>query len=88
MTDFLVKSKEALVQFINHGDNNFQTPITMDDVYVTWFSKTLQNHKALYYIPTDEYNSCYFEVTYNGDKKETYIDTYKKISNNTVADFE
>lgn len=55
-----------------------------DEVYVVWFSKTLQNWKAL--ISTTLPYGMYYEVTYNGDKKETYIDVYKKLENVCVKD--
>ena len=58
--------------------------LTMDDVYVVWFSKTLQNWKAL--VSTNVSDGMYYEVTYNGDKKETYIDSYKKWQNKRVVD--
>lgn len=52
---------------------------SIDDVYVVWFSKTLQNWKAL--ISTTLPDGMYYEVTHNGDKNETYIDAYKKFDN-------
>lgn len=58
--------------------------VTEDEVYVVWFSKTLQNWKAL--LSTMLPNDLYFEVTYNGDKKESYVDIYKKIQNIPIAD--
>lgn len=56
------------------------------DVYVVWFSKTLQNWKAL--VSTTLSDGMYYEVTYNGDKRETYIDAYKKWDNVCVPDEE
>jgi hypothetical protein len=53
--------------------------IEMGDVFVVWFCKTLQNWKAL--VATEVCDGCYFEVTHNGDKNETYIDYYKKVDN-------
>ena len=53
-------------------------------VYVVWFAKTLQNWKAL--VATDLEDSRYYEVTYNGDKKETYLDVYAKIENIPIPD--
>jgi len=53
-------------------------------VYEVWFSKTLQNWKAL--ISTTLPDQMYYEVTYNGDLKETYIDAYKKFDNVRIAD--
>lgn len=50
-----------------------------DDVYIVWSCKTLQNWKAL--ISTVLPDGMYYEVTYNGDKKEAYLDAYKKFAN-------
>lgn len=55
-----------------------------DEVYVVWFSKTLQNWKAL--LSTTLPDGMYYEVTHNGDKNETYIDAYKKFENVVVKD--
>lgn len=52
---------------------------SMDSVYVVWFSKTLQNWKAL--ISTTLPDGMYYEVTYNGEKRETYLDAYRKVAN-------
>ena len=52
------------------------------DVYVVWSSKVLQNWKAL--VSTTLVDGMYYEVTYNGDFNETYIDAYKKINNVTI----
>lgn len=54
------------------------------EVYVVWFAKTLQNWKAL--VSTTISDGMYYEVTYNGDKKETYLDVYKKFENVCIAD--
>lgn len=55
-------------------------------VYLVWFSKTLQNWKAL--VSTTLPDKMYYEVTYNGDKKEAYIDAYLKVGNQCVPDTE
>jgi len=54
------------------------------EVHLVWFSKTLQNWKAL--VITDLPDMMFFEVTYNGDKKEAYLDAYKKVSNERIPD--
>lgn len=54
------------------------------EVYIVWFSKTLQNWKAC--VSTSIPDGQYYEVTYNGDKQEAYIDTYEKVSNRAVKD--
>lgn len=61
-------------------------PVPGYTVYIVWFSKTLQNWKAL--ISTSLPDGMYYEVTYNGDKKETYIDVYKKFYNVCIPDQE
>ncbi|WP_443867431.1 DUF6275 family protein [Megasphaera sp.] len=56
--------------------------LTMDDVFVVWFAKTLQNWKCL--VSTMVSDGMYYEVTHNGDKNETYVDVYKKWENYCV----
>lgn len=53
--------------------------ITVDDVYVVWSCKTLQNWKAL--LSTNISDGMYYELTYDGDKSTTYLDAYKKWEN-------
>lgn len=59
-------------------------PVTLDEVYVVWFSKVLQNWKAL--VSTEIPDGRYYEVTYNGDRLEAYVDTYTKESNILISD--
>jgi hypothetical protein len=56
----------------------------IDEVYVVWFAKTLQNWKAL--VSTTLPDGMYYEVTYSGERGETYIDAYKKFDNAVVED--
>jgi hypothetical protein len=60
------------------------TRFTRKDVYVVWFSKTLQNWKAL--LSTNLPDGMYYELTYNGDLQCTYMDVYKKFNNVCVVD--
>lgn len=52
------------------------------DVFITWKCKTLQNYK--YLLCTNLNDNKYYELTYNGDKKELYIDEYDKVNNVAV----
>ena len=54
------------------------------DVYVVWKCKALQNRK--YLISTTLCDGMYYELTYNGDKKEWYLDAYKKFQNVVIHD--
>lgn len=49
------------------------------DVYTVWKCKVLQNWKWL--ISTTLPDGMYYEVTFNGDKNEFYLDAYKKFEN-------
>ena len=50
--------------------------------YFVWKCKTLQNWK--YLMSTDLHDGMYYELTYNGDKKEWYLDAYKKFENRCI----
>lgn len=63
----------------NHLDKSDIKGITENDVYIVWSCKTLQNNKAL--ASTTLFDGMYYEITYNGDKKEIYVDAYKKWEN-------
>ena len=52
------------------------------DVYLVWMCKTLQNWKFL--ISSTITDGMYYEITYNGDKEEWYLDAYKKFENRVV----
>lgn len=80
----LIKKAKSLV--VTHYNNipGGQFRITEDEVFVVWFSKTLQNWKAM--IATTYSDGIYYEVTYNGDNEETYLDVYKKLENVRIAD--
>ena len=79
------KAKQLVVDFFNEEvEKTDGFTLTIDDVYIVWWSKTLQNWKAL--VSTTVSDGMYYEVTYNGDKQETYIDAYKKWENKRVVD--
>ena len=85
MTDvkFLVFCKEQVRDYANrHIDVTDKKAIDVEDVYVVWYCKALQNWKAL--VSTNLCDGMYYELTLNGDKKECYIDAYKKFENMVV----
>lgn len=83
----LNKAKKLVVDYFNaRVEITDNLKITEDDVYIVWFSKTLQNWKAL--VSTTISDGMYYDITYNGDRKETYIDAYKKWENTCVKDAE
>lgn len=74
------KAKEFVVRYFNsRRDVTNSEELTKNDVYVVWFCKTLQNFKVL--LSTTVSDGMYYEVTFNGDKNEYYLDAYKKWEN-------
>lgn len=51
-------------------------------VYIAWKAKILQNWK--YLIGTSLPDGMYYELTFNGDKSEWYLDAYKKFENKVI----
>lgn len=78
-------AKKIVLDYANeHIDKADNVQIAMDNVFIVWFCKTLQNWKAL--VSTTIPDGMYYEVTYNGDKKEVYLDAYKKFENRKITD--
>ena len=77
------KAKQLVVDFFNEEvEKTDGFTLTVDDVYIVWWSKTLQNWKAL--VSTTVSDGMYYEVTYNGDRDEIYVDAYKKWKNKQI----
>lgn len=70
---------EIIAYYKKEGEITDNICLEERDVFVVWMCKTLQNNKAL--LSTNIYDGMYFECTYNGDKKELYLDAYKKWKN-------
>ena len=78
--EFLDWCKEEVLKYTNKTE----LKITKDDIFMVWCCKTLQNNKAL--LSTTLFDGMYYEITYNGDKDEAYIDAYKKWENYKIED--
>lgn len=77
---FMKQAREAVLAYVTERQDATDTNrITYDDVFVVWFCKTLQNWKML--LSTTMSDGMYYEVTYNGDSGELYLDAYKKWEN-------
>lgn len=80
---FLKLCKEIVRDYTNeHLDKTDNKQITEEDVFIVWSCKTLQNNKVL--ASTTLFDGMYYELTYNGDKKEVYLDAYKKFENRAI----
>ena len=65
--------------FNNHREKTDRFVMCTSDVFIVWSCKTLQNNKAM--VSTTVSDGMYYEITYNGDKKQFYLDAYKKWEN-------
>lgn len=81
---FIDICKGEIVNYFNSRvEKTDNKALTIDDVFVVWSCKTLQNNKAL--LSTAVRDGMYYEVTYNGDKNEIYLDAYKKWENRCIV---
>lgn len=76
-TEFEKHVRETVAKIEN--DRDAEKCVEPNDVFIVWMCKTLQNNKAL----ASTLVGYYYELTYNGDRGEMYIDVYKKIMNKT-----
>ena len=69
---FIEKAKHIVYDYCtNYFDKTEKMYFTQNDVFVVWFCEVLQNWKAL--VSTTLNDGTYYEVTYNGDKEEYYL---------------
>ena len=57
-------------------------PYAEYEVFTVWKVKALQNWK--YLLSSTLPDGMYYELTYNGDKREWYFDAYKKFENRVI----
>lgn len=80
---FLELCKKTIIDYFNNGvEITDNMKITENNVFIVWSCKTFQNNKAL--VSTNISDGMYYELTYNGDKKELYLDAYKKWENKCI----
>jgi len=66
---------------VEHLDKSDEEPEF--SLYIVWKCKALQNWK--YLISSTLFDGMYYELTYNGDKREWYLDAYKKFENRCIV---
>lgn len=87
--DFQMKAKLLVQQQYNEwgiGTRKGETPVPLQlgEIYVVMYAYVLGGWKAL--ISTSRPDGRYYEITYNHAKCETYLDTYLKTHNISIAD--
>lgn len=68
---------EYIDEHLDKGDGP-----TVFAVYTVWKCKVLQNWK--YLLSSTLPDGMYYELTYNGDRQEWYLDAYKKFENRAI----
>ena len=77
-TEFIGRAKEIVTQYAKDHLSKGKPEPEFETV-VVWYGYILGHMKAL--LTTDLPDGMYYEVTYNGDKDELYVDCYKKWEN-------
>lgn len=86
INNFIPTCRELVSDYTNRHLDSFElvsgVNVKPNEVYVVWYSKTLQNAKAL--LSTNLPDGMYYELTYNGNTDEIYFDAYKKFENKAI----
>lgn len=80
-TEAIILVENYIMEHLDKSD-----PEPEFEVYIVWKCKALQNWK--YLISSSLTDGMYYEMTYNGDKKEWYLDAYKKFENRKIPALE
>lgn len=77
--EFLTKCKTLVARTINRNETNkLLMGVSAEDVFVVWYSKTLQNHKSILGVKG---RPVLYEAKYNDNEDELYLDEYTKVHN-------
>jgi hypothetical protein len=71
--------KDYILSHLDKSD-----PIPHFEIFTVWKCNILQNWN--YLLSSTLPDGMYYEATYNGDKKEWYLDAYKKFENVCVEE--
>lgn len=73
--EFVKLAKEKVTNYFLSKEEEPKNDFVVSIIYVKDRSKILQNYKALLSISYAN-DDCYYEVTYDGNKKELYLKEY------------
>lgn len=81
--DFITKATQSVYELAKQTfDVTDNVEFTIDNVYVVWSCFILGNQKAL--LSTTLTDGKYYEVTYNANTDQMYVDQYVKVQNKTI----
>jgi hypothetical protein len=78
---FIEKATDAIKKLASEKYNELYDDT---DIAVVWQCKMLKNFKAI--MIDDGESRHMYEVTYNGEKDELYVDVYKKTENICISE--
>lgn len=78
-----IAKRVVVANFNEHRKSRTVPELQMKDVFIVWFTKTLMNWKAI--IASSQAKGLFWEVSYNGVRKEIYLDVYTKINNVKIS---
>lgn len=78
--EFEVAAKNAVIQAIKQNHDEI---FTIEQVHMVWFAHVLGFKKAI--MIDGGANNRLYEVTYNRDKNEMYVDEYDKVENTVFS---
>jgi hypothetical protein len=84
--DYQNKAKQLVRNYIDGKRAGVGLEPLTYELYVPWFAKELQNWKATVATTMPDDEGWYFEVTHNGNRRESYIDFYRKFDNVVIPD--
>ena len=83
MPSFDERATQIVRDYIyEHLDRSDEIPTF--EVFIVWKCKTLLNWK--YLISSTLIDGMYYELTFNGNKDEWYLDAYKKFENRVIPE--
>lgn len=86
MTQPTDRARALVVQYFNDNLNRTDVgkEIEFDDTYFYFFAYVLGGWKV--YVSTTVPDNKIYEVTYDKEKKRTYLDCYVKLTNTVIED--
>ncbi len=78
---FEVAAKKAVIKA---ALENYGQELTIEDIQMVWFCHTLGFKKAVLVDSDNRNNQRIYEVTYNRDRNELYLDIYGRLTDMVV----
>lgn len=77
------RAVDIVADYISDHLDKTDRPVPFD-IYIVWQCKALQNWKFL--LSSSIPDGMYYELTFNGNKQEWYLDAYKKFENRCIKE--